>query len=165
MRTIAFASSVFLIACTNGSAPPTQPGSGVYTSAVESLVLENKGGGFTAPPPPGGCATGKATFTVLVDSRMLGWSMCNDSNVMTTGSRVLSATEWTALEAKLDDLVVVTSTTCGADKAEVALTVKTSGGSQAYGDAFYGCQIHDRPLVASEALDAADYAMRGLASQ
>jgi hypothetical protein len=83
----------------------------------------------------------------------------------TSGSRTLTSSEWTSLQPALRALVIVRNDGCGADKQELALSVTTASASQAYGDSFYGCQIHDRPVIDTDALGAAEQALAALATK
>jgi hypothetical protein len=167
LRTLSFG-LVFLAACLDGNGPVTAVGKSVFTPSVETIVLDDKGGGFIAPGPKGPCDLYVASYTLTIDTHHLAWSTCvrsGDTVAPRTGGRDLTTAEWASLQPKLDALVVVRNDDCGADKGELALTVSTPSGSQAYGDSFYGCQIHDRPVIESSALGGAEQALSALATK
>ena len=132
--------------------PATSIGQSVYSTAVQKVVAKHDGGGFRPAPPAGStCGEGGGTYTLTVATQNLAWIKCvGDGKVAyteTTGSRTLTAAEFKDLSDSLEKLKIVSATVCGADKAKLALSVTTGGGTQDYGDSFYGCEIKDRPLV------------------
>jgi hypothetical protein len=161
-----------LVACTSHSpGPVTDPGESIFTSDVTRLVLEDQGGGFVRPPPPGSaCDPQLASFAVTVAGHKLDWQFCEVSGPVETqtytprsGSRALDSAEWSALEPKLAALVVSDKATCGADKATLAAIVTTSGGELEYRDDFYACLDRTRVYVVGSGLDAALAAVGQLA--
>jgi hypothetical protein len=172
MRKIFFGLGVFVAACGGSEGGHvTQPGHSVYTTAVQRLVVENHGGGFIAPPPPdAACDPQPSKYTLDVGTHALAWQFCaaKVSGTGTTyepasGSRALTDGEWTSLQPALQALVVDDGKTCGADKPTLTLTVTTASGDLEYGDGFYGCEIHDKPLIASDGLSGALQAFHDLA--
>jgi hypothetical protein len=164
LRTIAWT----WIACASCISPVSPPGHDVYTDAVTTVVLERKSDGLRPPPPDGAShrsCSPAAVYTLAVGSHALAWKLCADGELV-PGSRVLTATEWTALEDALEGLVATTSSSCGSDSEELDLTVSTAtGGTQVYRDDVDDCgPIHDRLLIAHDGLWAAEDAMRRLAT-
>ena len=162
-----FASLVALVGCAGDHV--TQVGKPVVDSSVRKLVLDNRGGGFGPfSPPDAACDIQKATYTATIADHGLAWQFCVGSGsgpyTPVSGSRALSDTEWNGLSATFAQLVVASGTTCGADKPMVALIVTTSDDLE-YGDVFYACSIHDKPLIATEGLDAFEGAARQLAGR
>jgi hypothetical protein len=163
--------SVLATACVGAGDPVTAIGHSVYTSSVERLVLDDLGGGFALPPPPdAACDPQIASYDLTVADHQLTWSYCEVAGTgqdatytPRSGARALTAGEWSALQSTLGALVVVDDSNCGADKGQLALTVTSAGGTVAYGDGFYGCMIHDRPLIDSDALSNAEYGLGQLA--
>jgi hypothetical protein len=161
MRSV-FALPIVVAACVT-HAPGTAPGDRVYGGAVESVVLEDRGGGFVPTPPPGPCDPQVASYTATVASHELAWSTCivvgtgADARTQTrSGHRVLTPAEWSTLEGALGKLVVVRNDgSCGADKPTDALIVMTATDTIEYADSFYACQNKDKPLVDSDLLDQA----------
>jgi len=173
MRNFLLVTALSLAACTGGSGHVTDPGESIYTSDVRRLVVENRGGGFGSPPPPGAaCDVQRASYTLSVAGHQLDWQYCEmtgSGSTVTftprTGSRALQDAEWSALQPKLAALVVSSGSTCGADKPQLALTVTTSAGDLEYGDDFYACQDRSRPYIVSAGLDGALAALNTLARQ
>ena len=167
LRTFAFG-LLFVTACVDSGDPVTAVGKSVYSPSVETLVLDDKGGGFVIPGPPGPCDPYVASYTVTVDTQHLAWSRCvitGNTTAPRSGARPLTTDEWASLQPTLRALVIVSNNDCGADKPVLELSVTTASSSQAYGDAFYGCHIHDRPVIDSNALDAAEDALAALATK
>lgn len=178
-RRIAFAIALPLLACDQPGGqtpaadlmppepPITEVGKSVWTPAVQVLIAENKGGGFRPAPPPGStCPPDAARYTLTTATRHLDWKRCVGSQMEPykeiSGQRTLTESEYGTLGTALSKLVVVTETICGADKPVYALTVRTAGGVQEYGDSFYACNIRDRPLIDTGALGQALSAFRAL---
>lgn len=146
--------------CLNGA---PGPGDSVYTSAVVTVVLDNRGGGFPLPRPPGPCDPGVGSYTATVATHDLAWKGCevvgtepDQTTQARVGHRTLSTTEWAALENALRAIEVVADDgNCGADKPVMALIVQTRHDTIEYADDFYACQNQDKPLVDSTALDHA----------
>jgi hypothetical protein len=179
MRTVAFAClalslSLSLAAC----ADPDGDGIGerVYTPDVETLVLEAHGGAFTVEPERDvACNVWTygaivARFTVMTADHRLAWSYCAVDRTGSTptykpsaGARALTAAEWTALQPKLDALVIVAGGFCGADAERTAVIVSTGSETREYGSGFYGCEHDGRALVSADAIYAAMSALQALA--
>jgi hypothetical protein len=161
MRSLAIAATL-LAACTSRGTSNPQPGDPVYSDDVVKVVLDDRGGGFAEPPPPGPCDPQIATYTATVASHQLAWTACDyvGSPPTTTtpriGDRILGDAEWSSLEDALAAIDVVARTGgCGADKDMLALTVSTAQTSIEYADAFYECNNPGKPLVDTDALDHA----------
>jgi hypothetical protein len=160
-----------LAACASSPGHVTDPGESIYTSDVRKLVIENRGGGLLPPPPSStACNPQRATYTLNVAGHQFNWQYCEVTGsgstatyTPRTGSRALQAAEWSALQPKLDALIVSGRMDCGADKPEYALTVTTSAGDLEYGDDFYACQDRSRPYIVSDALGGALGALGALA--
>jgi hypothetical protein len=161
--------SFWLAGCGGDVGSVVQTGKSIYTNAVERLVLENHGGGFAMPlPSTAACDPQVAKYTLTVAGHELAWQYCafhdNDETYEPkSGARMLSDSEWSSLSPALEALVVDDGKTCGADKPKRALIVTTNSRDVEYGDGFYGCQIHDKPLIKSESLDRAEQAFYELA--
>ena len=161
---------LLLVSCT-GSGPITAAGESVYAPSTETMVFENRGGGFGQQPPQGPCDPNKSSFTLDVGSQHLAWTLCDivDTQPPTTavraGDRDLTADEWLGLEPVLEGLVIDDTMQYGADKPILALTVTTPDWTQEYGDAFYNCPGSDPgPRIKTEALDALQSAFRSLSN-
>jgi hypothetical protein len=163
--------AALLVACTSGRGPATTPGDPIYTPDVRKLVVEDRGGGFAPGPPPGAaCNPQLATYTLTVAAHRLDWQYCEQTGsgpdatyAPRSGSRVLTAAEWDALQPTLAALIVSDAMSCGADKPRLAVTVTTGDGDLEYGDDFYACLDRTRPYVVSDALDRALGALGQLA--
>jgi hypothetical protein len=150
--------------CVDSHVP--EAGSSVFTAEVRKVTLDNRGGGYGPHSPPGAaCDIQKATYTVTIEDHLLAWQYCAGSDgsyAPVVGDRTLSDTEWSQLVPALRGLIVADGSLCGADLPVRALIVTTTTDLE-YGDAFYGCQIHDRPLIATDGLSAFESAARDLA--
>jgi hypothetical protein len=160
------ATVVCLLACcgpmaqTKTGAPPTTVGQALFSDAVTTVILFNKGDGFgPAPDPNDTCNRLARTFTFLPEKRLLKDERC-DGTVKSTQSAVVEGAKLDKVKLALSKLKVVSGGNCGADKQNVELTIEQSGVSQVYGDAFYGCVIKDKPLIESSALSELDDAFR-----
>ena len=156
-----------LVACVDDHV--TEIGSSIFTSEVRKVVLDNRGGGYGPfSPPDAACDVQKAKYTLSIGEHLLAWEYCDGfpdgPYTPVASSRTLGDTEWTELEPALRALVVAGGDLCGADRPMVALIVTTTDDLE-YGDAFYGCQIHDRPLIATDGLSAYEAAVRDLARE
>jgi len=171
MRKIVFGSAFLLLVACSDPGHVTTAGQSIYTQSVQKLVLENRGGGFVPPvPPTAACDPQISKYTLVVAGRELAWQYCDfhgtgDSATYEpkSGSRTLTDSEWTGLQPTLSALVVDEGKTCGADKPTLALIVTTGAGDLEYGDGFYGCQTHDKPLITSDGLSGAEQAFYDLA--
>lgn len=152
--------TIALVGCGQSAEPVTAVGMSIYTGNVQTVIAENQGGGFVAPPPPGSpCQVGAAKYTLTVASRQVSWTRCTASgtgpNVQVMDQRVLTEAQFKELMPYLENLKVVPNdNSCGADKPTLQVTIGTSAGQQVYGDSFYACIIKDKPLVESMALDS-----------
>ena len=144
------------------------PGASVLTSDATVMIVENKGGGFIAPPPAGSqCAVGAAKFTVDLANNEIAWTQClpkepNAPFVPRTGTTRLSTSELRSLKTALAGVKVAKKTDlCGADKPLLTVTVTTPGATVEYADSFYSCQ--DPTRVHVDGVDAALAKLRDLA--
>ena len=119
----------------------------VWPSDASTLVAQDHGGGFTAPPPAGSvCGFGAAKYTYNVASKKVAWEVCefvNWSTPMTkkSGTTSLSSTQLDEINAAMADVEVTHEDICGADKPMLTLSVSsTSQGTKTYEDSFYSCQ-------------------------
>src|SRR6266542_6214394 len=153
-----------------GGGHVTEEGRSVYTSDVIEITLDDLGGGYRPPPPPGSqCTVGQAHYEVSVVERTLAWDYCRLQGqggiyASDTGSRSLNDGDWTMLAPQLRQLVVDGHDGCGADKPEVELVVTTAAGALTYGDGFYGCLEHNRnrPLIVTEGLSVVEATLSAL---
>jgi hypothetical protein len=140
------------------------PGARIVTKDTTLVVVENKGGGFVAPPPEGSqCAVGSAKFSVDLIKQEIAWTQClpkepNAPFIPRTGTTKLTSATVATVQGALAALVVAKkSDICGADKPFENVTVTTPSGSFQYIDAFYSCMSSGRPHV-----DGIDEAMAQL---
>ncbi len=179
MRTIACAALGFalvLAACSDPTGPVSAVGDTVYTSHMQKLVLEGRGGAFTAEqerdPACNPWTFGGITFrfTVTTADHQLAWEYCAVDGTGSTpvytpthGARVLTDAEWSSLQPALRGLVVVAPGSCGADAERLAVIVTTSASTDEYGDGFYGCDNTGTVLLSFDGLSAAEAAFQMLA--
>ena len=111
------------------------------------------GGGLVIPgPPQGACDPQVYWYTLNLDDGTLQWSRCRVANngktaadyTIDEGTRTLSASERHDAQAALDAVRVSNGKGCGADKASLDLTVRSSVGWLTYGDDFYACTNGDK---------------------
>jgi hypothetical protein len=155
-----------------GGGHVTEQGRSVYTSDVTRITLDDLGGGYGPPPPPGSqCTVGQAHYELAVADRTLAWDMCRLQGTgiyaSDAGNRSIDDGEWTMLGPQLRQLVVDGHNGCGADKPEVELVVTTGAGALTYGDGFYGCLEHNRkrPLIVTVGLSVVEAGLAALASK
>jgi len=119
----------------------------VWSPDATKAVIDDTGGGFTAPPPSGSeCGAGVASYTFTVAAGGLLWHVCDTTQTpykLVDGSRVLTAGERMMLVDALQAVVISTRKTCGADKSIRFLTVTRPSGPVIYHDSFYACM--DQP--------------------
>jgi len=151
---------LFLLACgDSGDQPPvTAVNSSIFTPSVQALVAESSGGGFTPQPPPGStCLVGAQKFALTVAQRSLQYTRCEGDGRSpyheTTGTRMLSESEYQALEPLLQDLQVVKGeNACITDSPVLSVTVITPRGQQRYIDAGSQCSEPDKPFLERAAI-------------
>jgi hypothetical protein len=114
----------------------------VWTDDATKVVAEDRGGGFTGPPPTGStCGVGVASYTFTAADNRLAWHVCTTGTVFTytDGARALNDAERATLVTALRAVTISANTMCGADKSTRVMTVTRPGGDTMYFDSFYSC--------------------------
>jgi hypothetical protein len=125
------------------------------------IVLEDKGGGYVAPPPQGStCSPGVAKFTIALQTQKLDWSVCQGGGPsvalhLVAGTRVLLADEYAKLWGELLALKVSHAPTCIIDKPVETVTITMPAGSFEYRDGSGSCH-------GGTAIDGVDDALEAL---
>lgn len=141
--------------------PVTDPGQGVWNSSVQTLVVENHGGGFTPQPPPGStCLVGAKKFTLTVATSALAWMRCVGGSgspyTQSSGGRTLSGDEMKSLDPVLGALQVVKPDgACITDSPLLTVTVTTPVATQDYVDSGSQCTTSGKPLLTRDAIQGA----------
>lgn len=167
MRKIGYGLAASLVtmtmACGGDFTPTTMPpvtdtGSSIWNSSVQTLVVENHGGGFTPQPPPGStCLVGAKKFTLTVATSALAWTRCvgdgKTAYTETSGGRTLTAAEMKSLDPVLGELKVVKPDgACITDSPILTVTVTTPVATQEYVDSGSQCSTSSKPLLTRDAI-------------
>ncbi len=147
---------VFLVACgsshdSKNCAVAEAAGQSVFVDCAEIIQVDELGDGFRQQPPTGSKCDGASSYTIDLSMRKLHWSNCDQSVPLwmpRSGDHSLSQSEYDTLIAALKKVVITASTTsCGADKPTITLSVDTGTSKQTYHDSFYACTGTGKPYV------------------
>jgi hypothetical protein len=149
--------TALLPAC-GGDQDAVAPGDAVWDTDVRSLEISSEGGGLAIRPPGSECAPSAAVYDFVVATRKLDSTRCEGAGgaplLNVERSRVISEFEFDELRPLLEQLEVVKTMQCGADKPAITLRVSDGGGTTEYRDSFYSCVDDPRPTVSSDSLEA-----------
>ena len=126
--------------------PATTPGTQIYGFCLDSITIEDKGGGLAPAPPPGSECNGGELHTVDLKTKATHEERClilgpNQPYKLQKLDRTLPTPEYDALIAALTAARVASPGGCGADGSLVQLTVRSNLKKEiTYTDVFYSCQ-------------------------
>jgi hypothetical protein len=154
--TFACSAGVGLAACGGDTSSPLGPGDVVWSTSVRSLVVLNEGGGLLPPPPKSECMPGAGEYTLSIESSTLTSWRCegvgNTPLKRVNRSRAINHAAMELLLPTLEQLQIVDSRACGADKPAITLRVTDANGTVEYRDSFYGCVMDPRPMIDTNVL-------------
>ena len=109
---------------------PSKP---VWPADRQKLVAENYGGGMAIAPEGSTCMIGTGKYTLDLGTRGLTWSVCQSAQPLSpwrvsSGSRVLSATEVATIDSAMQDVEVSSEDLCWEDMPmrTIAVTARLS---------------------------------------
>jgi hypothetical protein len=116
----------------------------VWPANATKLVAENKGGGFTPPPPAGSECNGQSKYTLDVAAKKVSWEVCKRVDWVTpftkeTGTTQLNASQLAKINAAMNGVTLAGHDICGADKPLLQISVTAGGATKTYKDSFYSC--------------------------
>ena len=154
-----------------GAGGPTtpEPGDSVLGDSAISFLLATRGS--LAAPQGWPCSPSALAYTVRLDTSEFAWDRCDYAAGPATdpanythavGSRLLSAAELDTARAAARMVHVSSRTICGADKAEMFMSVTSPSGTLAYGDDFWACLMDYPAYVETESFDHLQAALSAL---
>jgi hypothetical protein len=137
---------------------PSDGGTDLFPSDTTKIVVAEKGG-LPFPAVDGStCAPIDSTFTLLLPTRELSWTVCTTTDggsfALRTGETTIAAADFVALSNALHSLRRATNKPhCDEDKPVETIVFTTPAGDTTYQDDFYFCSATDPKLYVT-GLDA-----------
>jgi hypothetical protein len=125
----------------------------IFEADTSKIVVTSKGGLPWPAPDGSACKSYELTYTLVLPSRELSWSLCDSSSVAPypyeyqSGTKTLSESEFAPVSSALHALRRATEMQCGADRPFEAIAFTTPRGVATYYDAFFCNDIDPKQYV------------------